>query len=242
MYKDAKNKKFILDPRTKLFVLIVLSIGVTSNYNLFIMANAGIFLTFIYAFSGNLKGAAKIAIFYAAVLALNFYQIYYLNLKDMNPLFSIIMVLQAFIVLFTPTAIMANYFITTTPVSAVMGSLERLKLSQNIVIPIVIMLRFFPTLKESYTQIKNAMKMRGIESGYIGVLKHPVLTMEYVFVPILIAASNMSDELAASAYTRGADFKCKKVRFYESKFGFFDYTIFVFLIYYLFLVIKVRFL
>lgn len=189
-----------------------------------------------------LRGATKILIFYIVIIALNFYQINYLNLKDMNQFLSILMILQTVITLFTPTVIMANYFITTTPVSAVMGSLERLKLSQNIIIPIVIMLRFFPTLKESYTQIKNAMKMRGIESGYIGIIKNPILSMEYVFVPILIATSNMSDELAASAYTRGADFKCKKVRFHKSKFSFFDYIAFVFLIYYIVLVIKVRFL
>lgn len=234
--------KAILDPRTKLLVLILLGVGVTSNYNLLLLSAVGMFLTVIYALSGNIKGAVKIVLLYIAVIVFTLYQRYHLNPDTLNPVLFVILMMFSFLSIFMPTIIMAKYFISTTPVSAVMGSLEKMRLSQNIVIPVVIMLRFFPTLKESYLQIRNAMKMRGISGGYLGIIRHPMLSMEYIFVPILVAASSMSDELAAAAYTRGADFKCKKVRFHESKFGVFDYVTFILVVIYISILIIMRFL
>ena len=65
--------------------------------------------------------------------------------------------------------------------------------------------RFIPTIFIEYQLIKEAMKLRGIKTGFIPLIKHPIKQIEYILIPLLIRASDLSDELAASAMTRGID-------------------------------------
>lgn len=44
---------------------------------------------------------------------------------------------------------------------------------EAVVIPCVVVIRFFPTIAEDYRQIRNAMALRGIASGGWGLVRHP---------------------------------------------------------------------
>ena len=46
------------------------------------------------------------------------------------------------------------------------------------------------------------MSLRGISFSKAGLLMHPVKIMEYVYVPMLISASKISDEITQAAITR----------------------------------------
>lgn len=242
MQKSDNTSKLVLDPRTKLFVFAILSFGVVANYDLLVMISAGVFISALYALSGNTMGAAKIAVLYVLMALFAAFQGYIAEFLGQNVIMVLLYLIQSLFIIFMPTVSFAIYFMQTTQVSTILSSLEKLRISQNISIPIVIMLRFFPSLRESYVQIKNAMRMRGIRSGFLGIIRNPLLAMEYILIPLMFAASNMSDELAASAYTRGAGFTGKKVRYLDSEFGILDYLAFAFALYYLAIVIKVRFL
>ena len=92
------------------------------------------------------------------------------------------------------------------------------------------MFRFFPTLKEEYGHIKNAMKMRGIGLNAVNVISRPILTLEYMMVPLLSSASRIGDELAAAGHTKGVDAPAKKVRYKTSRFTAADAFIFLYII------------
>src|SRR5699024_10827579 len=49
-----------------------------------------------------------------------------------------------------PGFVMGYYLISTTTVSEFVAAMERLRVSQKIVIPISVVFRFFPTVKEEY--------------------------------------------------------------------------------------------
>ena len=111
-----------------------------------------------------------------------------------------------------------------------MNALEKLKLPFSVVITIAVMFRFFPTLKEEYGHIKNAMKMRGIGLNAVNVISKPILTLEYMMVPLLSSASRIGDELAAAGHTKGVDAPAKKVRYKTSHFTAADAFIFLYII------------
>ena len=115
-----------------------------------------------------------------------------------------------------------KYLIDSTPVALLMSALEKLKLPQSLVITLSVMFRFFPTLGEEYRCIKNAMKMRGIGLNALNVMRHPLMTLEYVMVPLLSSASRIGDELAAAGHTKGVDAPGKKVRYKTARFGLAD--------------------
>ena len=60
-------------------------------------------------------------------------------------------------------------------------------------------------MTEEWNYIKDAMALRGITVSFTGVLRHPVRIMEYVYVPMLVSASKISDEITQAAITRGID-------------------------------------
>ena len=61
------------------------------------------------------------------------------------------------------------------------------------------MMRFFPTLAEEYSSIRDAMRMRGIQFGGGKVTK----MVTYRLIPLLFSSINIGDELSAAAVTRG---------------------------------------
>lgn len=72
-----------------------------------------------------------------------------------------------------------------------------------VVIPCVVVIRFFPTIAEDYRQIRNAMALRGIASGGWGLVRHPAQSLEYILIPLLMNATNVAQDLSVAALTKG---------------------------------------
>ena len=100
---------------------------------------------------------------------------------------------------FAPGIMMGAYLIASTSVSEFIGAMERMHLTEKIVIPLSVIFRFFPTVSEEYQAIRDAMKMRGIRFGG----KNPFLMVEYRLVPLIVSVVKIGDELSAAALTRG---------------------------------------
>lgn len=129
------------------------------------------------------------------------------------------------------------YIILSTNISSLMASMEKLKLPKVIIIPFVVMFRYIPVLKDEYSHIKNAMKIRGIEFGFKS-LKTPSLTLEYLLVPLLFSTSNIAEELSQAAFSKGISIDGKKERYFETHFTIYDVLIVVYLIIFIYLLIR----
>ena len=86
-------------------------------------------------------------------------------------------------------------------------------------IPLVVMFRYIPTLGIEYRQIKNAMAIRGISDTYLKRIVHPVRTVEYILVPLLMRCLKVTDELAASGTTRGLELDTRREALNEVRMG-----------------------
>ena len=65
------------------------------------------------------------------------------------------------------------------------------------------MVRFFPTVGEDYRHIRAAMALRGIAAGRGALLRHPVQSLEYILMPLLMNSNNVAQDLSAAALTKG---------------------------------------
>ncbi|MCC8150017.1 MAG: energy-coupling factor transporter transmembrane protein EcfT [Lachnospiraceae bacterium] len=95
---------------------------------------------------------------------------------------------------FLPCFILGKWILTKTEVSEFVAVMWKLKLPQTAIIPLSVIFRYFPAIKEEWTSIRAAMKMRGIH-----------VSMEHIMVPLLMSAVNVSEELSAAALCRGLD-------------------------------------
>ena len=112
---------------------------------------------------------------------------------------------------------------STTTVSEFVAAMEHMHIPQTIVIPISVVFRFFPTVKEEYAAIRDAMKMRGITT-----LRNPMKMLEYRVVPLMISIAKIGEELSAAALTRGLGAPQKRTNI--CKIGFAPLDIFFFLL------------
>lgn len=122
-----------------------------------------------------------------------------------------------------PGFIMGYYLVSTTTVSEFVAAMEKMHIPQKIVIPMSVVFRFFPTVKEEYAAIRDAMKMRGITT-----FRSPMKMLEYRIVPLMISIAKIGEELSAAALTRGLGAPQKRTNI--CKIGFGPLDIFFFLL------------
>ena len=82
--------------------------------------------------------------------------------------------------------------------------------SNKMTIPLIVMIRFFPTVYDESRAIGNAMRMRGIRLFSLRTLKSPVAFLEYRLVPLLVSITKIGDELSIAAVTRGLSTDTKR--------------------------------
>jgi energy-coupling factor transport system permease protein len=85
------------------------------------------------------------------------------------------------------------------------------------------MIRYFPVVFEDWKNIKDSMRMRDVSPTFLGFLKNPSDTIECIYVPMLMSASKVSDELSAAAITRGIENPNPRTCMVKMKMKFCDY-------------------
>ena len=187
---DSRNG-IVLDPRTKLFMLITITTLMFSTSNDGIMNIVKPILSLIpFALilsEHKFKTAGKYAVLYAVCFVLE-----RLALNVWSGMISfLILAATSIMTRFAPGIMTGAYLISSTSVSEF--------ISAKIIIPLSVIFRFFPTIKEEYQAIRDAMKMRNIRFGG----KNPFLMIEYRLIPLMVSVIKIGDELSAAALTRG---------------------------------------
>lgn len=117
---------------------------------------------------------------------------------------------------FLPCFILGKWILTKTEVSEFVAVMWKLRLPQTAIIPLSVVFRYFPTIKEEWASIRAAMKMRGIH-----------VSLEHIMVPLLMSAVNVSEELSAAALCRGLDNLGTHTSLVQVKFSHYDIAVWV---------------
>ncbi|MFD3156845.1 energy-coupling factor transporter transmembrane component T family protein [Haloimpatiens sp. FM7330] len=208
-----KKGGFVLDPRTKMFLILAINVFIFTNSDvrMEVIIISGISLLLIT--SGLSKVAIKgVFIFAALVLSRNLLLPYFpkMLLATANILF-------VFIRKVLPCWMLGSLFVKTTPIRLIILSLQQWNVSPKITIPLAITIRYFPALREERQAIQDAMKLRDVK----GIFKK----IEYIYVPLLVSASHTADELSQAIITRGIENPKTKTCSVEMKFKIQDYVL-----------------
>ena len=196
----------LLDPRCKLLLLI--GIGCVSYFLGWELVSFMLVLAyglFIAAGSG-LGWAVKMNIIYIIVAYLNAL-LRYVQVPILLMLTSIIGVAALKLI---PVIMVGLWVLRTTYMDDLIVAFQRMRFPQAVTIPLVVMFRYVPTLRIEYRQIRSTMDIRGISDTLWKRLSHPLATIEYILIPLLMRCLKVTDELAASGTTRGLELECKR--------------------------------
>ncbi len=100
---------------------------------------------------------------------------------------------------------LAGLVIATTKVGEFLSAMARLRVPKKLTIPLAVMLRYLPTIREDWHFIRDAMRLRDVSPTLWGFLTAPAMTLNCIYVPLLTAASKAADELSIASVTRGIE-------------------------------------
>lgn len=219
----TSKKRTILDPRTIVFLNIMLSLITTVSSS--ISANIFIFfvsLTIVCLFKMYKKAVKYIFIFFLA-LALPF-GIKALSGLPIQFLINSVSLIAMGVQKFLPFLMAAMVIFNKVDTKSLVSSLNKMKLPKGIMLGFTVAVRFLPTIKKEMTIITNSMKMRGIEIGTKNIFFHPIQSLEYALVPVLFRATSLADDMTAAALVKGAESPKTSAELFKIKFGIIDYV------------------
>ena len=219
----TSKKRTILDPRTIVFLNIMLSLITTVSSS--ISANIFIFLVslgIVCLFKMYKKAVKYIFIFFLA-LALPF-GIKALPDLPIQFLINSVSLIAMGVQKFLPFLMAAMVIFNKVDTKSLVSSLNKMKLPKGIMLGFTIAVRFLPTIKKEMTIITNSMKMRGIEIGTKNIFFHPIQSLEYALVPVLFRATSLADDMTAAALVKGAESPKTSAELFKIKFGIIDYV------------------
>ena len=100
-----------------------------------------------------------------------------------------------------------------------LAALQAMGAPQAVLIPCMVVLRFFPTIRRDASHLMESLKTRRVLAGGGYAFRHPALTCELLVVPLLMRSVRVSDELAASALVRGLGGETRPTMLHPLSFG-----------------------
>lgn len=214
-----------LDFRTKLFMTIVISytllLGNLQQKYLAVAVAASLLPYVLLISERRYKEALKGGIF---IIVASIIQKYFLY-NATGILTSLFLFISMLFLRMLPGLMMGKYTLVSTDMSELVCSLKKMKIPDQIVIPITVMARFFYTFREDYSQIKDAMYLHGLTTKRL--ILNPLKLFEYRIVPLLMCLTRTADEVAISALTRGMEIGVKRSSISTSKIKEIDYIFFL---------------
>lgn len=221
---DAGRRSAVrFDPRTKILLLIISTVislaapDLTYEFILILLITA----------AGILSGKARYSLIGAsAFTALYLFTVLYLN-SSHGTVYTMFSAWLSLVYKVYPAGMLAGIVISTTRVNEFLSAMNRAHIPKQLVIPVAVMLRYIPTIREDWHYIKDAMRLRDVSVSPKGFFTSPAMTVECLYTPLLMAASRAADELAVASVTRGIE--NPRARTCLVKIGFQPQDVFAFL-------------
>ena len=215
-----------LDPRTKLFMVFVVSLIVMMSATTPVLWVIRIIITLIpivlLILEKKYSSALRFFLAYGIALVL---LLFFISENSEGIIASLLIGYCGIVVQFMPALITAWYVIRTTKIGEFMSCMQKMHIPDGIAVSLAVVMRFFPTIKEEYSSINDAMRMRGVMLGGGNVLR----MFEFRMIPLLFSCVNIGEELSAAAITRGLGGETKRSSLIELKLGLADYLLMAFL-------------
>lgn len=194
-------KLLYLDPRTKLFLILLCVLSAMFAPNLYFQFALVAVIGLLAALCGKWQYALRGILAYALICA---FTVWCMGVMTGTWRTTFVAFLGLIHKVYA-CGMLAGLVISTTKVGEFLSAMTRLHVPKKLTIPIAVMLRYLPTIREDWHYIKDAMRLRDVSPTLWGFLKAPAMTVNCIYVPLLTAASKAADELSIASVTRGIE-------------------------------------
>lgn len=205
-----KKREVKFDLRTKLMLILVVNLFLLLSHSLIFELVLVFGCLLLITIDGQGKSAFHFFIAFFIMLGIDQFLTPYMN----GFVFTLVSFITVALRKFLPCFILGKWILSKTEVSEFVAVMWKLRLPQTAIIPLSVVFRYFPTIKEEWASIRAAMKMRGIH-----------ISLEHIMVPLLMSAVNVSEELSAAALCRGLDNPATHTSLVQVKFSYYDIAV-----------------
>lgn len=121
---------------------------------------------------------------------------------------------------------LSSWDLMTTPPGELSAFMSRIHVPTSVILGILVVFRFFPTVKSELKSVYLSMKNRRL-TGIRHIFRHPLITGEYVLIPFLFRVLMIADQLSVSGTARGADTPGIRGSYYEKNMCMADIAIMI---------------
>ena len=210
-----------LDPRVRFVFFILLSIVTFTESNHVVFAFNSLIAVLLYMFSKKYKAGFTSALIFLFFIALKIVLGTFPETAILVALEMIIFIIEKMAFFF----IIGYWVYASMQTGDFLSAMQSLRLPKGFIITFSVIFRYAPTVGYEFWYIKKTMKLRGIEPSFKNIITHPIKTIEYAIVPLIIRSMTIADRLSASAMTRGLDLETKRSSYNIVKLRISDYLI-----------------
>ncbi len=210
---------FKFDPRTKIFLLFIVVLSLlftrTISEEAIIVVSVAVFAVV----AGKPVVAITGGAFYFLTLLITTRGVYYL------PEGVISISVTSFFIMnqkMTATAMIGLVLLLTTKTDELVSAMNKLRISTKITVPFTVMLRYLPAIYREWSTIREAFLLRSIDNKKKSWIEKIRIYLDFLYVPLLISASDLADDLAISAIIRGIENPAPKTSITKLAFQWFD--------------------
>ena len=215
----GRAQSFSLDPRSKLYMLVIANLMLFFHVNLVTELVLIVFFLAPMFLCGAWKRGVKFGAAYFVLLASD---IWLVPLAG-GLVLDWVSLLAVGIRMILPCIVTGAFAFTTTSVSEFVCAMRKMKVPESVAIPCMVVVRFFPTVREDYRQIKYSIRLRGIGGGIRGAVCHPMRKLEYVVIPLLMNSNNVAQDLSVAALTKGLGIEGEHTSMVQIRMRAYDY-------------------
>lgn len=182
----------VLDPRTRILLVIVCSIVVMGPGGLRLVPVALALAVGLALWEGAWRRALGLAVAAVALWGLG----WPLPRVWPNAVTAIASIASVYLIRFAAAIGIGMHVVATTSPTQLAAALRVWRVPRPISVTLAVMLRFFPVVAAEAAAVLDAMRLRGLV-GPRGLARHPLLTLERFTVPMIAASLRASEDLAA---------------------------------------------
>lgn len=190
-----------LDPRTKLFLILICVLSAMFAPNLYFQLALVTLIGLLAVLSGKWRYALRGIVVYALICA---FTVWCMGVFG-GTWRTMFVAFLGLVHKVYACGMLAGIVISTTKVGEFLSAMTQMHVPKKLTIPLAVMLRYLPTIREDWRYIKDAMRLRDVSPTLVGFLKAPAMTTCCIYVPLLTAASKAADELSIASVTRGIE-------------------------------------
>ncbi len=209
---------FKLDPRAKLLFIIMINALYYIGGDYIYVSIASLFAILLIFFSGYIKIGINACVLFVFVEILS-------AVLPLLPTEFVSTIGTAFtsILVFYPTVLYGILFIGTINISESIAAFSRWRLPQAVLIPIIVVVRFIPTLYSEMQNIRASMVLRGRSTNILTKIMN-------IYVPLLFSSVRTSESLTIAAMTKGMGLNKHSTIMRDARFKTIDFLSMAFLL------------